>query len=57
VGSPAAQRQLGNTRQAFSHFALVISALQLHSGTTARSDHAMQAAEPADNAALYHDEH
>ena len=54
---PAAQRQLGNTPQAFSHFALVISALQLHSGTTARSDHPMQAPGPTDNAALYHDEH
>ena len=29
---PAAQRQLGNTPQAFSHFALVVSALQLHMG-------------------------
>jgi GH15 family glucan-1,4-alpha-glucosidase len=35
---PAAQRQLGNTPQAFSHFALIISALQLHSGRPARSD-------------------
>jgi GH15 family glucan-1,4-alpha-glucosidase len=35
---PAAQRQLGNFPQAFSHFALVISALQLHSGRAARSD-------------------
>ena len=35
---PAAQRQLGNTPQAFSHFALVISALQLHAGRAARSD-------------------
>jgi len=35
---PAAQRQLGNTPQAFSHFALVISALQLHTGRPARSD-------------------
>jgi GH15 family glucan-1,4-alpha-glucosidase len=54
---PGAQRQLGNTPQAFSHFALVISALQLHSGTTARSDHPMRAAGPTDDAALYHDEH
>ena len=29
---PAAHRQLGNTPQAFSHFALIISALQLHMG-------------------------
>ena len=38
---PAAQRQLGNTPQAFSHFALVVSALQLHMGTPARSDNPM----------------
>ena len=53
---PAAQRQLGNTPQAFSHFALVISALQLHSGTAARSDHPMQTAGPLSDAAIYHDE-
>jgi GH15 family glucan-1,4-alpha-glucosidase len=41
---PAARRQLGNTPQAFSHFALVISALQLHTGSAARSDHPMQPA-------------
>jgi GH15 family glucan-1,4-alpha-glucosidase len=35
---PAARRQLGNFPQAFSHFALVISALQLHAGRPARSD-------------------
>ena len=40
---PAAQRQLGNTPQAFSHFALVVSALQLHMGHTARSDDPMSA--------------
>jgi GH15 family glucan-1,4-alpha-glucosidase len=39
---PAAQRQLGNTPQAFSHFALVISALQLHMGSAVRSDNPMQ---------------
>jgi GH15 family glucan-1,4-alpha-glucosidase len=38
---PAAQRQLGNTPQAFSHFALIISALQLHMGGTVRSDNPM----------------
>ena len=38
---PAAQRQLGNTPQAFSHFALVVSALQLHMGQTVRSDNPM----------------
>jgi GH15 family glucan-1,4-alpha-glucosidase len=40
---PAAQRHLGNTPQAFSHFALVISALQLHMGQPVRSDNPMQA--------------
>jgi GH15 family glucan-1,4-alpha-glucosidase len=39
---PAAQRQLGNTPQAFSHFALVVSALQLHMGHMARSDNPMR---------------
>ncbi|HEX3964288.1 MAG TPA: glycoside hydrolase family 15 protein [Trebonia sp.] len=38
---PAAQRQLGNTPQAFSHFALVVSALQLHMGRPVRSDNPM----------------
>jgi GH15 family glucan-1,4-alpha-glucosidase len=38
---PAAQRQLGNTPQAFSHFGLVVSALQLHMGHMARSDNPM----------------
>jgi GH15 family glucan-1,4-alpha-glucosidase len=38
---PAAQRQLGNTPQAFSHFGLVVSALQLHMGHMARSDDPM----------------
>jgi GH15 family glucan-1,4-alpha-glucosidase len=40
---PRAQRQLGNTPQAFSHFALVVSALQLHQRHTARSDSPMPA--------------
>ena len=39
---PAAQRQLGNTPQAFSHFGLVVSALQLHMGRMVRSDNPMQ---------------
>ena len=39
---PAVQRQLGNTPQAFSHFALVVSALQLHMGQMVRSDNPMQ---------------
>ena len=38
---PAAQRQLGNTPQAFSHFALVVSAIQLHMESPARSDNPM----------------
>ena len=38
---PAARRQLGNTPQAFSHFALIISALQLHMGGAVRSDNPM----------------
>jgi GH15 family glucan-1,4-alpha-glucosidase len=38
---PGAQRQLGNTPQAFSHFALVTSALQLHMGAAVRSDNPM----------------
>ena len=38
---PAAQRQLGNTPQAFSHFGLVVSALQLHMERAARSDNPM----------------
>ena len=39
---PATQRQLGNTPQAFSHFGLVVSALQLHMGHPARSDTPMR---------------
>ena len=39
---PGARRQLGNTPQAFSHFALVVSALQLHMGSAVRSDNPMQ---------------
>ena len=39
---PATQRQLGNTPQAFSHFGLVVSALQLHMGRAARSDNPMR---------------
>jgi GH15 family glucan-1,4-alpha-glucosidase len=35
---PATKRQLGNTPQAFSHFPLVMSGLQLHSGQTHRSN-------------------
>ncbi|MFC7755710.1 glycoside hydrolase family 15 protein [Tsukamurella soli] len=36
---PVAKRQLGNTPQAFSHFPLVTSALQLHVGRGHRSNH------------------
>jgi GH15 family glucan-1,4-alpha-glucosidase len=35
---PVARRQLGNTPQAFSHFGLVVSAIQLHMRGPARSD-------------------
>jgi GH15 family glucan-1,4-alpha-glucosidase len=35
---PAARRQLGNTPQAFSHFPLVTSGLQLHAGRGHRSN-------------------
>ena len=35
---PNTRRQLGNTPQAFSHFPLVVSALQLHTGQAHRSD-------------------
>ncbi len=38
---PRRGRQLGNTPQAFSHFPLVISALQLHAGRPHRSDEAI----------------
>jgi GH15 family glucan-1,4-alpha-glucosidase len=38
---PVAQRQLGNTPQTFSHFALVVSAIQLHMQGSARSDNPM----------------
>ena len=38
---PATERQLGNTPQAFSHFGLVVSALQLHMERAARSDNPM----------------
>jgi GH15 family glucan-1,4-alpha-glucosidase len=38
---PAAGRQLGNTPQAFSHFPLVTSALQLHSGKAHHSNQAI----------------
>jgi GH15 family glucan-1,4-alpha-glucosidase len=35
---PRAQRQLGNTPQAFSHFALITSAMQLHHGKVLHSN-------------------
>ncbi len=38
---PVARRQLGNTPQAFSHFGLVVSAVQLHMGGHCRSDNPM----------------
>ncbi len=38
---PVAHRQLGNMPQAFSHFGLVVSAVQLHMQSAARSDSPM----------------
>jgi GH15 family glucan-1,4-alpha-glucosidase len=38
---PRAGRQLGNTPQAFSHFPLIVSAVELASGRTHRSDSAI----------------
>ncbi len=46
---PYAKRQLGNTPQAFSHFALVNSAFQLHAGRAHRSDQPITKA-PGDGA-------
>ncbi|MGI8414919.1 MAG: glycoside hydrolase family 15 protein [Nakamurella sp.] len=40
---PTAGRQLGNTPQAFSHFPLVTSALQLHAGKGHQSNHPIRA--------------
>jgi GH15 family glucan-1,4-alpha-glucosidase len=42
---PAMKRQLGNTPQAFSHFPLVVSALQLHTRRAHRSDQPIHPAE------------
>ncbi|MEO8556687.1 MAG: glycoside hydrolase family 15 protein [Actinomycetota bacterium] len=43
---PVANRQLGNTPQAFSHFALINSALQLHHGRTGHSNMGIGAPRP-----------
>ncbi|GAA5194857.1 glycoside hydrolase family 15 protein [Rugosimonospora acidiphila] len=43
---PKAQRQLGNTPQAFSHFPVIVSGLQLHARRHRRSDQPVPA--PAD---------
>ncbi len=43
---PRAGRQLGNTPQAFSHFPLVTSALQLHAARGHRSDEPIDPARP-----------
>ena len=43
---PGAQRQLGNTPQAFSHFALITSALQLHHGRARHSNTPIRAPRP-----------
>ncbi|MUN63299.1 glycoside hydrolase family 15 protein [Kocuria sediminis] len=44
---PRTRRHLGNTPQAFSHFSLVNSALQLHHGRAHRSDAAIPSRGPA----------
>jgi GH15 family glucan-1,4-alpha-glucosidase len=44
---PAGRRQLGNTPQAFSHFGLVVSAVQLAEGRHGRSDAPVGAARAA----------
>ncbi|MHB1490204.1 MAG: glycoside hydrolase family 15 protein [Cellulomonas sp.] len=44
---PVAGRQLGNTPQAFSHFPLVTSGLQLHAGRPHRSDETIRASRGA----------
>jgi GH15 family glucan-1,4-alpha-glucosidase len=43
---PTTRRQLGNTPQAFSHFPLVVSALQLHAGRAHRSDQPIYPPQP-----------
>ncbi len=43
---PAHSRQLGNTPQAFSHFPLVVSALQLHSDMPRRSHEPLDRVDP-----------
>ncbi|HUX69370.1 MAG TPA: glycoside hydrolase family 15 protein, partial [Cellulomonadaceae bacterium] len=44
---PVAGRQLGNMPQAFSHFPLVTSGLQLHAGRPHRSDETIRASRGA----------
>ena len=44
---PRANRQLGNTPQAFSHFALITSAMQLHHKRVHRSNTPIRAQQPA----------
>jgi GH15 family glucan-1,4-alpha-glucosidase len=41
---PAAHRQLGNTPQAYSHTAVIVTGLQLHKRRHHRSDQAVAAA-------------
>jgi GH15 family glucan-1,4-alpha-glucosidase len=45
---PVAKRQLGNTPQAFSHFPLVVSGLQLHDRRHRRSDQPVRQAHTGD---------
>jgi len=49
---PAAHRQLGNTPQAFSHFALINSALLLHQGETEHGNRAVGAPRPVSGSGL-----
>ena len=49
---PRAGRQLGNTPQAFSHFPLVTSALQLHAGRGHHSNHPIRAGENLPGASI-----
>jgi GH15 family glucan-1,4-alpha-glucosidase len=49
---PAANRQLGNTPQAFSHFALINSALLLHHGGTEHGNRVVGALRPVSGSGL-----
>jgi len=49
---PSTNRQLGNTPQAFSHFALINSALLLHHGGAEHSNRAIGAPRPMPGSGL-----